>query len=189
MAGGRASKKNVQLAQRRALALSFRRQGAAYRKIAEEMRNWQEANPDTNLRITGAYNESNAYRDVIEELDRVNAENNESAMQLRRMNVMRLEDLYSRMYPKAANGDPFFVDRCIQLIDRMARYSGIDSPTKLEVTGKDGEPLANGMPPVVIMIPDNGRDDLKGVPTIEASKAASLEESNDKDKSNQAASG
>ena len=103
--------KDAAAAQRALQALDLRKAGVSYEQIA---------------RACGYASRSGAYQAVQRELQRTMQE---PADDVRQLELMRLDDLYRAMVPKALKGDKdstWYVDRCLAIMDRRARLLGLD---------------------------------------------------------------
>jgi hypothetical protein len=67
-------------------------------------------------------------------MDRTVKGANESADELRKVEVARLDLLYLKMSPLADQGSMGAVDRCLRIMERRARLLGLDAPTKTDLT-------------------------------------------------------
>lgn len=106
------------------LALDLRKQGGTYRQIAEQLREVDGVSPN--------YNETQAYRDVMAELGRLNARLAEESTAVRRLEIERIDDLWAILYPKARKGDYAAFDRCLTLMEKRARYLGLYAPAAVQ---------------------------------------------------------
>jgi len=147
----RATPLQIALSERRRAALELRAQGGNYREIAATLRASGEVAPD--------YDHTMAWRDCTAELKRLNEENASTVEEMRRLQMERYDALFAKQYESAIDGDGWAFDRCLAVMAKMEALYGLQVPvkTKTELTGKDGEPLPASSP-VVIYIPDNGRD-------------------------------
>ena len=101
-------RKDAAAAQRALQALDLRKAGATYEQIA---------------RSCGYAGPSGAYQAVQRELQRTMQE---PADDVRQLEIMRLDDLYRAMVPKALKGDTWSVDRCLKIMERRAALLGLD---------------------------------------------------------------
>jgi hypothetical protein len=62
----------------------------------------------------------------------------EPADEVRKLELERLDKLLLGLWPAASKGDCRAVERVLAVMDRRARYLGLDAPAKHELTGKDG---------------------------------------------------
>lgn len=105
-------RRDAAAAQRALQALELRKAGASYEAIA---------------RACGYASKGAAYNAVQRELQRTMQE---PADDVRQLEIMRLDDLYRAMVPKALKGDrdsTWYVDRCLAIMDRRARLLGLDA--------------------------------------------------------------
>lgn len=65
----------------------------------------------------------------------------ESAQELRTIEANRLDEMQAAIYPQALKGDLLAVDRCVKISAARRALFGLDAPTKVETTGKDGGPI------------------------------------------------
>ncbi len=107
--------------QRRALAL--RRGGATYDQISKE------------LGYAGASRAYNLVKDAIAAIPR------EEAIEVREMELQRLDVMLVALWPKARAGHAESVDRILRIMKRRAEYLGLDAPKKQEHSGPDGGPI------------------------------------------------
>jgi hypothetical protein len=56
--------------------------------------------------------------------------------------IDRLDALHRAVWPDAMEGKLGAIDRCLAISKRRAELLGLDAPSKHQVTGKDGEPIA-----------------------------------------------
>jgi hypothetical protein len=120
----RASVQKVQLAHRRALALSLRKQGASYRAIAQTLAGTEGVSP--------AYNERGAWEDVTGELRRLQERNTQTAADVQTLLMEQLKDLLATFWQRARQGDYAACDRVLAIMDRQAKLAGVGT-----------DPLAN----------------------------------------------
>lgn len=110
----------VTAAQRREKALEARKAGYTYKAIGE------------SLGIT----EQGAYKSVMRALSIINKNIAETAEEVRTIELERIDNLFKVMYKQALKGNQGAVDRCIRLMDRRARYLGLDAVERKEMTGQ-----------------------------------------------------
>jgi hypothetical protein len=137
----RAGKVKYLHAERRAVAVSLRKQGLSYPKIAEAMRNMT---PEARgiYGIPERYGEAQAWRDVAKELTRLEAKTKENAEAVRRLELERLDAMLAGVWSLAEVGNLDAVETVLKLQTRRARYvKGLEVPTRSEVSGVDGGPL------------------------------------------------
>ena len=83
-----------------------------------------------------------ACRDVRAALKERAAEHDEKADELRAVENERLDKLFFVAYKQAVReGSLPAIDRALRVMERRARLLGLDTPTRTEITGRDGQPL------------------------------------------------
>ena len=107
-------------------ALALRASGKGYDEIAKAL---------------GYTNRSGAYKAVLRVLDRWTRETGENVETVRSIELRRCDSMIVALWPAALRGDPQAIDRVIKIMDRRAKFLGLDAPTKQEVSGPDGEPV------------------------------------------------
>jgi hypothetical protein len=70
----------------------------------------------------------------------------EVADELRQITHNRLTFMFGKLIPGIVDGDPQAVNAAVNVIKQYKSMFGLDQPTKHEVTGKDGGPLAMPVP-------------------------------------------
>ena len=91
-----------------------------------------------------------AYDAVSRELKAITREPAEEVL---RLDLERLDKMWGIHYLNAQAGDAMALSSCMRIMERRARLLGLDAPSKNEVTGKDGSPIA---PPVFNISFENG---------------------------------
>src|SRR6185369_4811876 len=69
-------------------------------------------------------------------LQAIREEYSESLADVKDLELARLDELMEPFYKRAAKGDAFALDRIIKIMERRAKYLGIDSAQKLEHSGE-----------------------------------------------------
>lgn len=90
---------------------------------------------------------SNAFNRVQSALTTTIAKTAEDAEKVRNMELHRLDALLRPLYAQAKAGDPKATEMCLKIMDRRAKYLGLDSPEKLKLES-DGISITCGIPPV-----------------------------------------
>lgn len=127
------SAQNIGVAERRGFVLAQRKAGYTYRQIAA-----------LTIAKFGAdnlpkdYGERYAHKDVKAELDRLRADTQEDTANLVRLEVERLDVALKAIAPKVQRGNMAAIDRWIRLSETRRKLLGLDAPTKVGGTGKDG---------------------------------------------------
>lgn len=105
-------------------ALLMRLAGASYQSIGDALGVSRQA----------------AHKAVGRALEKTAKEIEEGADKLRAIEIARLDRLYLRMSPLAESGSMGAVDRCLRIMERRARFLGLDAPVKQDVTS-NGETI------------------------------------------------
>lgn len=123
-------------ADRRAFVLAMRKTGATYRKIAAAAvaRFGSDALP-------AGWDERFAFKDILRELSRLRETMGEDAEAIRQVELERLDRLTEAVWSRATAGDDSAIDRVLKLMDRRARYLGLDAPVRQELAGGGGGPI------------------------------------------------
>lgn len=116
MGKSKAAPERVIAAERRVKALELRKLGFTYRRIGEQ------------LGVT----ESAAHKMVTKSLQELNEKSAESAVEVRRLELERLDEWLLRVAQEMKNGRTLAaIDRGIRIQNRRARLLGLDAPTKI----------------------------------------------------------
>lgn len=106
-------------------ALELRKAGATHDQIAEQL---------------GVANRSVAWKLVRSAIVEIVREPAEEVLQIE---LARLDAMLLGCWTKAKSGDPHAIDRALRIMDRRAKYLGLDAPTRTEHGGiADGAPIA-----------------------------------------------
>jgi len=100
-------------------ALELKKSGASYQAIADAL---------------GFKARSHAYSLVMEGLADLDALSEESAAELRRVELERLDAMTLSLWEERSN--PRVTDSLLRISERRARLLGIDAPEKIEHSGK-----------------------------------------------------
>jgi transposase-like protein len=118
MSHSQMSPPKVQAAVRRKEAVDLRVEGKTYREIAQE------------LGVTP----TRARQLVAEALAAIEKDTAESAEELRRLELDRLDQLQAGLWEEAAGGNLKAVGAALKIMERRARLVGLDAPTRTENT-------------------------------------------------------
>jgi transcriptional regulator len=114
----------AQQAEKQAEALALRRAGLSYREIADRL-GYHDCSGARKLVQT-------AIAEIIEE----------PAKEVLALEIQRLDAMVAAMWPGAVEArDPEMLDRVLKIMDRRAKYLGLDAPKKTEMSGPDGGPI------------------------------------------------
>ena len=103
--------------ERRRKALELRKAGATYEQVANQL---------------GYHDKSHARKEIAEAIESIVRE---PAAEVLDLELSRLDAMLVGLWTKAKGGDGAAVDRVLRIMDRRARYLGLDSPEKREHTG------------------------------------------------------
>lgn len=120
---------------RRKRVLDLRQEGHTYADIADKLED--EFGPD---RLPRSWGRSYVGQDLRRALQ--NAENDlaESAQDMLRLELRRLNELQQAFYRDALQGDTDAFDRVLKAMKRRAKYLGLDEPDEIRATvGTDPE--------------------------------------------------
>lgn len=160
------SARKITIAERRSLALDLRKEGWTYEQIGVQIQKEAEG-------VSESYGATQAYRDVMAELAKINKQNESKAGELRALESERLNEIIATFYPRAVNGDYGAADRVFGAHDRLVRLWGLLKPTQIRpdkdggVTVEGGDGASVSGPPIMIYIPDNGRGDSGATKTTQ----------------------
>lgn len=124
---------DIRLAERRSTCIELRRSGIGYERIAELIK---ERYPE----VPG-FTAASAYRDVRYTLDKLIEE---PARELLSEELDRLLAAQNSLWGAVRKGHLGAIDRLLKIMDRRARYLGLDSPIKQQLVGPDGGPILIG---------------------------------------------
>ncbi len=82
-----------------------------------------------------------AHRAVMRAIERTIRENNETAQDVLNLELKRLDTMMNVLWRKVLEGELGAVDRVLRVMERRAKYLGLDAPHRMEHTGKDGAPI------------------------------------------------
>jgi hypothetical protein len=114
----RRSERRLSAHDRRLEVLRLRKAGKDFREIAAEV---GYAGP------SGAYQ---AFEAAMRETLR------EPADQVRALELERLDAMLRAVWPSALEGELRSIETVLRLMDRRARYLGLDAPTKVDITAR-----------------------------------------------------
>ena len=144
MADSKRSKKIVRGREREEQALQLRIAGLTYRCIGEEM----------------GISESGAYKAVARALRRLNERIAESAEELRRIEMERLNALHLAFWPRAEKGDEKAADRILRIGAAIRALWGLDAARTQQnlnldlsqLTNEQLERIAKGENPIHVLV-------------------------------------
>lgn len=113
--------RKIQRAEQARKVLELRKAGASHDQIADQLK---LANRSVSWKLFKA-----ALHEVIRE----------PAQDVLALELDRLDALLLGCWQNAKSGDPHAIDRALRIMDRRAKYLGLDKP--IEVSGPGGNPL------------------------------------------------
>lgn len=123
---------NAAAVARAAQMLELRKAGMTYDRIGEALGVSKQA----------------VHKSVTKALREITSKAAESAEEIRNLELIRLDAMLAGLWAQAARGNPGAIDRALKIAERRAKITGIDAPTKITPTNKDGddlEPAATGL--------------------------------------------
>ena len=123
------SAKQIETAERRAAILDLRKAGSDYRQIAKDI--IKHFGVDN---LPKGFDERYAWMDVKRELERLNTERREDTLEIRTLELERLDRLLMSFYPKAIKGDYQAADRVLKIMAQREKYiAGLAVPQKIDI--------------------------------------------------------
>lgn len=119
-------------ADRRVQSLELRKAGASYRAIGAKL----------------GISEAQAHRDVMTSLEALRKLQNVEAAQVLTIELARLDDMQIAIATQVRQGNHGAIDRSLRIMERRARYLGLDAPTKQEHSGPNQGPITIAPLPV-----------------------------------------
>jgi hypothetical protein len=118
------SKRNIRARENENKVLDLRRQGISYEKIH---------------RITGL-SISGAHAMVKRVMERLTEYANETADEIKKQELLRLDEMQAALYKKAVKGDIRAIDAVLRIMQRRAKLLGLDEPEKVDLGVYEIEP-------------------------------------------------
>lgn len=112
-------------AERRVESLKMRKMGASYRAIAKQL----------------GVDHKTIQTDIKTALAELGELQDESAAELRLIDLARLDDLYLGLQNRIKNQDDKAIGHALRILERRATMLGLDAPKRQELTGATGGPL------------------------------------------------
>ena len=111
--------------ERQLAALRYRQAGMSYRAIGRAL----------------GVSHVTAWQDVSAVIKRLNEDNLEEGAKVKAMELSRLDDALRAIYPAVLEGDLPAIDRMVKIMERRARYEGLDAPVKQAIEHSTPEPI------------------------------------------------
>lgn len=116
-------------------AMELRRMGVSYKVIGDRI----------------GVSDAQAHRDVMAAIKRLLKITEKDAEIVQIQELDRLDRLMMSIWNQAQNGSLAAIDRILKIMERRAKLLGLDAPTKVSPTTKDGDDLPGGaviLPPI-----------------------------------------
>jgi len=130
------SPRTLNTVERRLYVLALRRTGMTYEKIARAA--VKKFGADN---LPNGWDKLYAYKDVKREIDKIRSTLREDAGEIVELELQRLDEMLVGLWAKARRGNTAAIDRVLKIMERRAKFLGIDAPERRELTGAGGEPL------------------------------------------------
>lgn len=117
-------------AERRILAVEYRKTGANYRQIADILT--KKGYPCSHSQVI---------RDVKRALRSLAKLEVKETAELRQLEMQRLDALQLALWNLALKGQIAAVLACLSIIEKRIKLFGLNAPEKHEITGKNGKPI------------------------------------------------
>ena len=111
------SEQGIRVRENKLRAIELRKCGLNYREIGQAMG------------VTAVV----AWKWVRSVLDETAKKCDEGAEHLRQIELERMDELWSNIWPAAKQGDLDYIKACMRIMERRAQLLGLDAPKKLEV--------------------------------------------------------
>jgi hypothetical protein len=122
-ANSKTSMKSIKAREREAQVLQLLLRGETFASIAETL---------------GYRDPSGPWRAATRALNRIPVA---AAEELRRIDTLRIEEMYRALLPAIGRGDPRAIEAALRVLAHKAKLNGYAAPSKLELTGKNGRPV------------------------------------------------
>ena len=115
----KSSVRRIRTTEKTLKALELRKRGMNYTQIGEKL----------------GCARNTACRYVLSELENLADKCREEAVQVRDLELHRLDDLYLKAWEAVEGGDLPAIDRCLRVQERRAKLLGLDAAQKVDVNG------------------------------------------------------
>ena len=154
----RTSPRKVLAAERQRAAIELRKAGASYPQIAREL----------------GYAQASSAQKAVETALRESYR--EPAEQLLQLELERLDRMQVGIYSQAINGDLASIQMCLRIMERRAKYCGLDAPTKQNVSIDQHKQLNVDVSGAVMVIQGTKAEYIAGLQSMRGEQApAALE--------------
>jgi len=144
----RAGKAQRQITQRRRkIVLELKKAGLTYREIAEQVEKKYKEREDLDYdELPDSWDHRSACQDISRELDKYKKEVFDSLQEHVMIEVERIEEMVKGLWKRvrqtnSSRAELQAIDRILKLMDRKAKYLGLDSPEQLELMDRTGDDI------------------------------------------------
>ena len=117
------------------MVIRFRLAGHTLRTIVTLMEKWSERE---NIPLPKNYDSRKVFLDIDRELQKIDRQDETIKQQLFELENERIDNLQVSLWDEAIKGNERKVDRILKILDRRAKYWGLDAPVKNELSGNIG---------------------------------------------------
>lgn len=125
--------KFIELAERRALAVEFRKAGHSYPEVVELVK---QAAADRGYKVPKSYNRGMAYKDVTAIMEEYNKRALADVAEYRTLQMTRYESLLQTLWPQVANLDYKAIDRILTVMAAINKMLGLNEPERFEIKAR-----------------------------------------------------
>jgi hypothetical protein len=125
------------------------------------LEDWPSCDIITQVTVKWPVGERQAKRDIAEARKRWVSDDTAVTDHKRRLKVESLKKIKRSLLEKH-KGTPAGIRALVAVEKEIISLEGLRKPVKVELTGKDGQPIQTENTSVVLYLPDNGRDAKKG---------------------------
>ena len=132
-----ASARKVLSLQRQKAAVELRRMGKSYAEIGRQV----------------GISTSRAHALVTRAMIEARASIREDVVELRALEISRLDGMLGGLWPDARSGNVGAVDRVLKIMERRARLLGLDAPAKVARTSAAGDEAGDDATRYIVPVP------------------------------------
>lgn len=124
--GAQAPQNKIKTAERRRLIVELRQQGLMWKTIVQRVK--EQFDPE---QLPNGFDERYAYKDLVRALKAAEADLQESARTMLQLELERLNALQAGLWPDAMQGDTDAARTALKVMQRRAKYLGLDEPEEI----------------------------------------------------------
>jgi hypothetical protein len=124
--GAQLPQNKIKTAERRRLIVELRQQGLEWKTIVQRVREQFTAD-----QLPNGFDTRYAYKDLVRALKAAEADLQESARTMLQLELDRLNKLQAGLWPSALQGDTDAIRTALKLMERRAKYMGLDEPDEI----------------------------------------------------------